>query len=128
MPNLHTSSKDGKRRAGDVRVVHGSKPVPTHLRGSTKESGGTNMNTVAMGLSGVETTDPAKNIHAKSVPIVLALSLLTGLFAYFIFRAISTTVAQDNQILVLITFFVIGFELVWLAYGAFLGVLKIMHK
>ena len=86
------------------------------------------MNTVTMGLGGVETAAPTKHIHAKSVPIVLALSLLTGLFAYFIFRAISTTVAQDNQILVLITFFVIGFEMVWLAYGAFLGVLKLMHK
>ena len=127
MPNLHTSSKDGKRRAGDVRVVHGSKPVPTHFRGSTKESGGTNMNTVAMGLSGVETAAPTK-IHAKSVPIVLALSLLTGLFGYLIFRATSTAIAQDNQILILITFFVIGFEMVWLGYGAFLGVLKLMKK
>lgn len=87
-----------------------------------------NMNTVAVGLSGVETSAPPKSIHAKSVPIVMALSLLAGLFAYLVFRATGTAITQDNQILVLITFFVIVFEMVWLVYGAFLGVLEIMKN
>lgn len=127
MPNLHTSSKEGKRRAGDVMAVHGSKPVPTHLRGSTKLNGGSEMNTLTMDLVGVETATHTKNIRAKSIPIVLVVSVLAGLFAYLIFRATSTVIARENQLLLLIAFIVIGFEMVWLAYGAFLGILKLLR-
>lgn len=127
MPNLHTSSKDGKRRAGDVMAVHGSKPVPTHSGGSTNLNGGNEMNTLTMDLGGVETATQTKNIRAKSIPIVLAISVFAGLLAYLIFRATSTLSAQENQLLLLTAFIVIGFEIVWLAYGAILGILKLFR-
>ena len=80
-----------------------------------------------MDLGSVETATHTKNIHAKSVPIVLAVSVLAGLFAYFIYRAAATAVTQDSQFILLVAFVAIGFELVWLAYGAVLGILKLLN-
>ena len=85
------------------------------------------MNTLTMDLGGVETATQTKNIRAKSIPIVLAISVFAGLLAYLIFRATSTLSAQENQLLLLTAFIVIGFEIVWLAYGAILGILKLFR-
>ena len=75
------------------------------------------MSTLTMDLHGEEAVATEKASGKSTVHPVLAASVLLGPLVYLVCRATSKTFAGGSQVLALIAFCVIGFELVWLTYG-----------
>ncbi len=75
------------------------------------------MDAITIGLQSEEAVATEKASGKSGVHPVLTVSVLLGPLVYLVCRATSQTFASGSQMLTLIAFFVIGFELVWLTYG-----------
>ncbi len=82
------------------------------------------MNTVALDINSEESAVSPAPLSVSGVRITLAVSILLGPVAWLVCRAISARFVGVGQGWILPAFCVIGFELVWLAYGLVL----LVHK
>ncbi len=78
----------------------------------------------ALELSNEESAVLPAPLGVSGVRITLAVSILLGPVAWLVCRVISGQFVGGGQGWILLAFCVIGFELVWLAYGAALLVRK----
>ena len=82
------------------------------------------MNTVALDINSKESAVSPAPLGLSGVRITLAVSILLGPLAWLACRVISDRFVGSGQGWILPAFCVIGFELVWLAYGLVLLVRK----
>ena len=82
------------------------------------------MSTLALDINSKEFTVSPAVSGLSGVRVTLALSILLGPVAWLVCRAISGRFLGGGQGWVLLACCVIGFELVWLAYGVILLVRK----
>lgn len=82
------------------------------------------MNTVALDINSEEFAVSPAPLSLLGARITLAVSILLGPVAWLVCRAISDRFVGVGQGWILPAFCVIGFELVWLAYGLVLLVRK----
>ncbi len=82
------------------------------------------MNTLALDINSEESAVLPAPSGVSGVRMTLAVSILLGPVAWLVCRVISGQFVGGGQGLILLAFCVIGFELVWLAYGATLLIRK----
>ena len=82
------------------------------------------MSTLAMDINSENSAVSAAQSGVSGVRITLAISILLGPLVWLVCRAISGRFVGGGQGWILLAFCVIGFELVWLAYGVALLVRK----